>query len=111
VVVVGAGITGLVTSYFLTRDPNNLVTLIEKSSVCPEESGFDIGVFNPGVIESHKITPFSFCRVDGPTTIYLSHLCKEPGVSKYLWHALLSWSKPDQNKLNGLSYSQLTNLV
>jgi glycine/D-amino acid oxidase-like deaminating enzyme len=50
VVVVGAGITGLVTSYYLTRDPNNLVTLIEKSSVSPEESGFDAGVFNPGVV-------------------------------------------------------------
>jgi myosin-crossreactive antigen len=35
VVVVGAGITGLVSSYYLVRDPNTQVTLIEKNNVCP----------------------------------------------------------------------------
>jgi hypothetical protein len=38
-------------------------------------------------------------------------MVQEPGLTKYLWHWLLSWTKPDQKKRNGRSYCQLTELV
>ncbi len=38
VVVVGGGITGIVSSYYLTRDPLTNVILLEKNKICLSEA-------------------------------------------------------------------------
>jgi len=38
VVVVGGGITGIVSSYYLTRDPSTNVILLEKNKICLSEA-------------------------------------------------------------------------
>lgn len=46
VVVVGGGISGIVTSYFLTMDSRTKVTLLEKNKqIMTEASGHDSGLF------------------------------------------------------------------
>lgn len=46
IVVIGGGIVGLTTSWYLTRDPNCQVTLLEKNKSCMmEASGQDSALF------------------------------------------------------------------
>jgi len=98
---VGGGITGIVSSYFLTRDPQTNVLLLERNKIClGEASGQDMGVFNPAV--STRLGQFnSLWRVDGPHCVYLSHMIREPGTFKFLSFYLLS-------KINLQKIEQLT---
>ena len=95
-VVVGGGITGLVTSYYLTMDGNTRVTLLEKNkSILSEASGHDVGFLMNnnisyrtfGSLPMGKLS--SLNRVDGPNSVYTTHIALEPGLIKFTWHWLL----------------------
>ena len=96
VVVVGGGITGIVTSYYLTMDGRTKVTLLEKNKqIMTEASGSDIGFFMNnnisyrtfGSLPMGKLS--SLNRVDGPNSVYTTHMVKEPGLVKFTWHWML----------------------
>ena len=96
VVVVGGGISGIVTSYFLTMDSRTKVTLLEKNKqIMTEASGHDSGLFlNKSVnFRTFGNQPMgkinSLVRVDGPNSIYTTHMTKEPGLIKFTWHWLI----------------------
>ena len=95
-VVVGGGITGLVTSYYLSMDGNTKVTLLEKNkSILSEASGHDVGFLMNnnisyrtfGSLPMGKLS--SLNRVDGPNSVYTTHIALEPGLIKFTWHWLL----------------------
>ena len=96
IIVIGGGISGIVTSYYLTRDPNNSVILLEKNKVClGEASGQDMAIFNPLILT--KLGSFnSLWRVDGPSCVHLSHLVREPGTFKFLSYYISSKSQAAQ---------------
>ncbi len=60
VVIVGGGVVGCATAYFLTRDGYS-VTLIERDSVASHASGFAYGGLSPivGIIEDDPLLPLS----------------------------------------------------
>jgi len=60
VVIVGGGVVGCATAYFLTRDGYS-VTLIERDSVASHASGFAYGGLSPivGIIEDDPVLPLS----------------------------------------------------
>ena len=43
----------------------------------------DVGL---NALKSPKLN--SLWRVDGPNCVYTSHIAKEPGCSKFIWHWL-----------------------
>ncbi|HCV27801.1 MAG TPA: FAD-dependent oxidoreductase [Dehalococcoidia bacterium] len=60
VAIVGGGVVGCATAYFLTRDGYS-VTLIERNSVASHASGFAYGGLSPivGIIEDDPVLPLS----------------------------------------------------
>lgn len=48
IIVVGAGLTGLTTAYYLTNDPRNHVTVLEKAErICDESSSCTGNILMP----------------------------------------------------------------
>jgi hypothetical protein len=97
IVVIGGGITGIVTSYYLTMDSKTKVTLLEKNKqTMTEASAHDSGLlFNNNVsFRTFGSQPFgllnSLLRVDGPNSVYSTHMAKEPGLIKFTWHWLIA---------------------
>ncbi len=60
VLIVGGGVVGCATAYFLTRDGYS-VTLIERDSIASHASGFAYGGLSPivGIIEDDPVLPLS----------------------------------------------------
>jgi len=96
VVVIGGGITGVVTSYYLAKDGRTKVTLLEKNKqILTEASGHDTGLLlnsnvsyrTFGSLPMGKLN--SLNRVDGPNSVYSSHMVAEPGLVKFVWHWLI----------------------
>lgn len=105
--MIGGGIVGLATSYYLSQNPNTDVTLLDKNKhVLGEASGQDMALFmlNQTNFRTLGAQPFgqldSLLRVDGPNAIYSTHMAQEPAVPKFLWHWLhytVSGGKKDEN--------------
>jgi ribulose 1,5-bisphosphate synthetase/thiazole synthase len=96
IVVVGGGISGIVTSYYLTMDKRTKVTLLEKNKqIMTEASGHDSGLLltNNITLRTFGSQPMgkikSLTRVDGPNCVYTTHMAMEPGLIKFTWHWLL----------------------
>ena len=94
--VVGGGISGIVSSYYLTMDPRTKVTLLEKNKqIMTEASGHDSGLLlNKNVsLRTFGGQPIgkinSLSRVDGPNSVYTTHMMMEPALIKFTWHWLL----------------------
>ena len=96
IVVVGGGITGIVTSYYLARDARTKVTLLEKNKqIMTEASGHDSGLLLTNNVSFRTLgsQPLaklnSLNRVDGPNCVYTTHMAMEPGLIKFTWHWLI----------------------
>ncbi len=107
--MIGGGIVGLTTSYYLSLDPRVNVTLLEKNkAVLMESSGQDASLFMRNMPTLRTIcgqprgTLNSLTRVDGNNSVYLTHMLKEPGVTKFIWHWMIQRS-PNTLKINELT--------
>ena len=95
ILVVGGGISGLSTAYFLTQDARNKVTLCEKDRKCGMgSSSHNGGIFLTNDFEPWtdrsilKILPGLF-TMTGPQCAWAPKFFREPGASKFLYYYLL----------------------
>eukprot|EP00347_Sterkiella_histriomuscorum_P006186 403353731 len=112
VVVVGAGIVGLGTAYYLSQYPENEVILIEKGEKCAQECS----VQNGCLLMRYNAVPWTFrplmdvvkgvWRSDTSQAIYLTKALQEPGMFKFFWYWMQQRNKSkvtaDIMKLNDL---------
>ena len=94
IVVVGAGIIGLTTAYFLANNPDNEVTVIERSEKPYQHTSFQNGCyFHTQGVESWINKPFymfvqAIYKKNHFSKVYLGSLLQDPKTTLkfgYLW--------------------------
>ena len=121
VVVVGGGLSGLMTAYYLTEDSRNEVILMEKNRKVIQESS----AHNGGVFQRYDSTPRSqksllklmpgIWKMHGPQCVYLRRLLFEPGSLKFFLYYFQQGNVLENatliDKLASLSESELTRMI
>ena len=95
IVIVGGGLAGLTTAYYLTtQSKHNKVTLLEKERTCGQgSSSHNGGLFLTNNFQPWTEKPLSkilpgFVKVTGPQCAWLSSYFFEPGASKFIYYFL-----------------------
>ena len=106
VVVVGAGIVGLSTAYFLSQYPETEVVLLEKNTKCAMECSVQNGCLMmrmnayPWTYKPLMDVVRGIWRSDQPQAIYPTKALQEPGMIKFFYYWLLQNDKMGVTKLN-----------
>ena len=94
IVIVGSGVIGLTTAYYLSKDPNNNVVILERSSKPYQFCSFQNGCyFHTQGCESWINKPFwmflqAIYKKDHFSKVYLGSMFKDPATTLkfgYLW--------------------------
>ena len=99
VVVVGAGIVGLSTAYFLSQYQDTEVVLVEKNTKCAMECSIQNGCLmmrmnaHPWTYKPFKDVIKGMWRTDQPQAVYPFKALKEPGMIKFFYYWLLQNDK------------------
>jgi hypothetical protein len=105
VVVVGAGIVGLSTAYYLGTYPDTEVILIEKNTRCAMECSVQNGCLmmrmnaHPWTYKPIKDVIKGLWRTDQPQVIYPFKALQEPGMIKFFYYWLLQGDKMATTKI------------
>ncbi|CDW79422.1 d-amino acid dehydrogenase small subunit [Stylonychia lemnae] len=115
IVVVGAGIVGLSTAYYLSQHPENEVILIDKSERCAQECSTQNGC----LVMRYNSVPWTYkplmgvlrgiWRSDTSQAIYLTKAMQEPGMVKFFWYWL--WQNRDVLSTNMMKLNDLQEIL